>query len=54
MLCPRKRTAIDGKTWWVVYDSDLRKYSTLTCFGKYRTKKDCQIVIDYYSSVWRL
>ena len=49
MLCPRKRTAIDGKTWWVVYDSDLCKYSTFICFGKYQTKKACQIAIEHYA-----
>ena len=49
MLCPRKRTAIDGKIWWVVYDTDLKKYSTLICFCKYRTKSACQIAIDYYN-----
>lgn len=49
MLCPRKRTAIDGKILWVVYNSDLRKYSTFTCFGKYLTKKSCQLAIDYYN-----
>lgn len=53
MLCPRKRTAIDGKIWWVVYDTGLQKYSTLVCFGKYRTKSACQIAIDHYASTWR-
>ena len=50
MLCPRKRTAIDGEIWWVVYDTDLQKYSTLVCFGKYRTKSACQLAIDYYNN----
>lgn len=47
-LIPSQRTAVDGKTWWVVYDTDTKNYSTLTCFGKYKTKKDCQYAIDNY------
>lgn len=45
-----KRNAIDGITWWVVWDKALHKYSTWTCFGRYRRKKDCDIAIRYYSS----
>lgn len=45
---PVKRTAIDEKIWWCVYDIDTHKFSTLLCFGKYRTKKDCQYAIDTY------
>lgn len=46
-LEPRQRTAVDGKTWWVVYDTVARKYlDTLMYFGKYKTKKDCQYAID--------
>ena len=47
-IIPVKRTAIDGKLWWYVYDTEARKLSTLLCFGKYRTKKDCQCAIDAY------
>lgn len=36
-----ERTALDGKTWWVVFDRLENRYSNLTCFGKYKTKKDC-------------
>lgn len=43
-----KRTAINGKVWWCVYDTEERKFSTLLCFGKYRTKKDCQYAIVAY------
>lgn len=39
MLEPRKRTAIDGKTWWCVFDTEL-------CFGKYETKKECKCAIS--------
>lgn len=42
---PRQRTAVDGKTWWVVYDKDSQQFSTLTCFGKYKTKKECLTAI---------
>lgn len=45
-LEPRQRTGVDGKTWWVVFDTATNKYSTLTYFGKYKTKKDCQQAID--------
>ena len=42
---PAKRTAVDGRMWWVVMDAATRKYSGLLCFGKYRTRKDCQAAI---------
>ena len=44
---PRQRTSLDGKVWWVVYDRYKQEFSSLTCFGKYKTKKDCQWAIDY-------
>lgn len=34
-----KRTALDGKTWWVIWDNIRNCYSTRTDHGKYRTKK---------------
>ena len=43
---PIQRTALDGVTWWVVFDSDRRSYSTYTCHGKYKTKKDCELAIE--------
>ena len=42
---PRKRMAVDGRSWWCVYDTLENKYSNLMCFSKYRTKKDCKIAI---------
>lgn len=48
MLEARKRTALDGKTWWCVFNTDYGRWSTLTCFGKYKTKKACQYAIDDY------
>lgn len=54
---PKKRTAIDGVVWWCVYDLQENKFSTYTCFGRYRTKKRCQWDIDhapeYYKKSWR-
>lgn len=43
---PRQRTALDGKVWWVVYDRYKQEFSTLVCFGVYKTKKGCQWAID--------
>lgn len=48
---PRQRTALDGKVWWVVYDRYKQEFSSLTCFGKYKTKRDCQTAIDNYKEV---
>lgn len=42
---PRKRTAIDCRVYWCVYDTLENKYSSMLCFTKYRTKKECQIAI---------
>lgn len=50
MFKPAKRIALDGKVWWMVWDTDQSKYSTLLCFGKYKTKKDCQFAIDWYTT----
>ncbi len=46
MYEPRKRTALDGKTWWCVFNVLTGKWSTLLCHGKYKTKRDCQYAID--------
>lgn len=50
MLIPRKRTALDGKDWWCVFDTNSMKWSTLIVFGKYKLKRDCQYAIDRYLS----
>lgn len=34
------------RVWWVVYDRYKQEFSSLTCFRKYKTKKDCQWAID--------
>lgn len=45
---PTKRTALDGRTWWVVFDRVKNRYSTLTCFGRYPTKRICLMAIYGY------
>lgn len=47
-LVPKKRTAVDGKTWWCAYDTIKEDWSTLIYLGKYKTKKACQSDIDYW------
>lgn len=51
---PTKRTALDGKVWWVVWDNIEHRYSTNICFGKYRRKKDCQWAIDFFTERYGL
>lgn len=53
MLEPRKRTAVDGKTWWCVFDTDTMKWSTLIVFDKYKLKRDCQNDIDRWYELKR-
>lgn len=48
VLEARKRTAVDGKEWWCVWDTVEKKWSTLMCFGKYKTKFDCEWAIKKY------
>jgi len=48
---PMKRTALDGKTWWVVFDRFDNHYSNMVCFGKYKTKIDCMVAINYYTNI---
>lgn len=45
---PLKRTALDGIVWWCVFDRKNGRHSTLTCHGRYKTKKDCLWKIDWY------
>ena len=52
MLEPRKRTALDGKTWWCVFDADTMKWSVIVYFGKYKLKRDCQFAIDKYNHLY--
>ena len=50
----RKRTAIDGRVWWCVYDTTERKWSTYLCFGRYKTKRAAQADINHFSRVWQI
>lgn len=43
---PVKRTALDGKTWWVVYDNKRHGYSSYLCHGTYETRKQCEQAIE--------
>ena len=49
MLEARQRTALDGKIWWCVFDTDSMKWSTMTIFTKYKTKRACQEAIDKWN-----
>ena len=49
MLEARQRTALDGKIWWCVFDTDSMKWSTLIVFNRYKLKRDCQAAIDSYN-----
>ena len=53
MLEPRKRTALDGKVWWCVFDTYTWKWSTIVLFSRYKTKRDCQSAIDSYNKLSR-
>lgn len=44
----RKRTAIDGRVWWCVWDNEKGQWSTLTLFGRYKTKRGAELAIKYY------
>ena len=46
---PRKRTALDGKEWWCVFNLSTMKWSTITLFTKYKTKNACQEAIDRWN-----
>lgn len=49
MFEPKKRTALDGKEWWCVFDTDDMKWSKMTTFTKYKTKRACQEAIDKWN-----
>lgn len=49
-----KRTALDGKQWWCVFDNKEHRFSTYTCFGKYKKKSDCENAILIYEKEWEL
>lgn len=53
MLEPRKKTALDGKIWWCVFDTEKMEWSTLIVFNKYKLKRDCQYAIDRWYELKR-
>ena len=51
---PLKRTALDGKVWWCVWDEEKDQWSTYVCHGKYKTKREAQYAIDKYNKLWKI
>ena len=51
MFIASKRTALDGKVWWCVWDTAENKWSTIILFGKYKLKRDCQYAIEKYNKL---
>lgn len=49
-----RRTALDGKVLWCVWDRILNRFSTYTCHHVYRTRHDCNSSIAYYNKAWNL
>lgn len=53
---PAKHMTIDGKIWWCVFDAERAQFSTYTCHGKYKRKKDCVYSINLankkYKNCW--
>lgn len=47
---PREKKMPNGKVCWCVYDNLERRFSTLPCFSRYKTKVECQSDIDFASS----
>ena len=41
-----KRTALDGKTWWVCYYTNIR--GELDSVGKFNTRKDAVYFMEHY------
>ena len=54
---PKKRTALDGKVWWCAYDTLDGCYSKSPLHGKYKTKRSCEIGINWsikeYNHHWQ-
>ena len=43
---------MDGRTWWCVWDNKYSRWSTLTCFGRYPTKKSCVASIELANKLY--
>lgn len=45
---PRKRTALDGRAWWEIWDKEMNGWSTMVRhLFRFRTRKSAQAHIDY-------
>lgn len=45
---PRKRTGLDGKVWWEIWDKDRNEWSTMVRhLFRFRTRKSAQFHIEY-------
>ena len=42
---PKSRLTVDGKQVWCVYDRERNGFSTYTCHGVYKSKRECQLAI---------
>ena len=49
---PRKRTALDGREWWCVFDTARQCWSTYLYHGKYKRKKDAVYAIEHGREVY--
>ena len=43
---PRKRTVLDGVTWWCIWDNVRGNWSTFIYHGKYKTRRAAVIAIE--------
>ena len=46
---PRKRIAVDGVSWWCVWDNLRRRWSSFVCHRRYKTKKEAIFYIDKHN-----
>lgn len=44
---PMKRTALDGKVWRCIYDTQMHCWSPFLCHGKYKTKKAALLQLEF-------
>ena len=49
---PRKRIAVDGVSWWCVWDNLRRCWSPYFCHGVYRTQKAARLAIVRGNEKW--
>lgn len=45
----RKRTTLDGKVYWCVYDKWHQQYSKYCCHREYKSKKECVKAINFWN-----